>query len=48
MKTGLSHETHYIKYMIHVAQSMRSFLNAVAVPGRVGMEECSLDLFNLN
>ena len=29
---------------IHVAQSMRPSLNDVALPGTVGMGECSLDL----
>ena len=28
-----------------MAQSMRASLNAVTVPGGVGMDECSLDLF---
>ena len=27
-----------------MAQTIRPFLNVVAVPGRVGSEECSLDL----
>ena len=31
--------------IINIAQSMKPSLNAVAVPGRVGMEECSLVSF---